>query len=133
MNQFENKIKKIDLLFNSEIDGTNINKLKFAYLNKPNLLFVIKTKKGKRFGAYSIEIFLEKEFNKSDNKAFLFSLDKMTIMKSNNRDHSIWNKECNSIQFGGQTDLRIFYNFSSYKNYTWERRSEFADYDYQNY
>ena len=130
LNQFQNKIKKIDLLFNSQIDGTDINKLKNAYLNKPNLIFVIKTKKGRKFGAYSKETFLDQEFKKKDSKAFLFSLDNYAIIKSKNSEYSIWNNECDSIQFGGATDLRIYYDFTSNKNYT----NEIVDcYDYKNY
>ena len=131
LNQFQNKIKKIDLLFNSQIDGTDINKLKNAYLNKPDLIFVIKTKKGRKFGAYSKETFLAQEFNKKDSKAFLFSLDNYAIIKSNNSEYSIWNnRDFDSIQFGGATDLRIYYDFTSNKNYT---KEDFKYYDYKNY
>ena len=125
-----NKIKKIDLLFNSQIDGTDINKLKNAYLNKSNLIFVIKTKKGRKFGAYSKETFLDQEFNKKDSKAFLFSLDNYAIIKSKNSEYSIWNNYNDSIQFGGTTDLRIYYDFTSNKNYT---KESYFYYDYKNY
>ena len=120
------------MIFNSENDGTDINKLKNAYLNKNNLLFFIKTKKGRRFGGFSHETFLEKKFNKSDSKSFLFSLDNMKIFKSTNSTNIIWNKDCDSIQFGGSTDLRIFYNFSSNQNYTVERKGRHADYNFDN-
>ena len=118
------------MIFNSKIDGTDINKLKSAYLNKNNLLFVIKTKKGRRFGAFSHELFLEEHFQKLDSKAFLFSLDNMKILQSTNKSHTIWNGDLNSIQFGTGTDLRIFYDFSSNQNYTSEARGYIQDYNY---
>ena len=61
LNQLPN-VKKINLVFSSLIDGNDINKLKNAYLNRPNLVFVLKTKKGRRFGAYARETFLDKYF-----------------------------------------------------------------------
>ena len=126
--QMSNKIKKIILLFNSEVDGTDINKLKDAYINKPNLIFLIKTQKGRRFGAYSSETFLDKFFEKHDNKAFIFSLDNKIIIKSKNTKNTIWNNECNSINFGPGSDLRIFYDYTSNKNYT----KQSSGFDYHN-
>jgi len=119
LSQLPTNIKKINLVFSSSIDGTDINKLKKAYLNKPNLVFVLKTKKGRRFGAYAKETFSDEEFNKSDRNAFLFSLDNNVIIKSKIKStYSIWNNNRNSIDFGGTTDLRIFYDFTKNHNYT---------------
>ena len=132
LKQISDKINNIKMIFNSRIDGTDINKLKNAYLNKSNLLFAIKTIKGRRFGAFSKETFLKEKFNKSDSKAFLFSLDNMKIFKSTNNTYTIWNRDCDSIQFGGSTDLRIFYNFTSNQNYTSERKGKHADYNFEN-
>ena len=118
LNQLPN-VKEINLIFSSLIDGNDINKLKNAYLNKPNLVFVLKTKKGRRFGAYSREIFLDEEFKKKDQNAFLFSLDNNIIIKPKiEAEYSIWNNQRNSIDFGGSTDLRIFYDFTQNYNYT---------------
>ena len=129
LKQISSNIKSVKLLFSSKIDGNNINKLKDAYLNKPNLIFAVKTKKGRRFGGYSCETFLDTKFNKNDINAFLFSLDHMKVFNSKNTNWDIWNKDCDSIQFGGGTDLRIYYDFYSNKNYT----SQFSVYyDYQN-
>jgi hypothetical protein len=118
LKQISNNIKSVNLIFSSKIHGTDINTLKNAYLNKPNLIFCIKSKKGKRFGAYASETFLDNEFNKVDRNAFLFSLDNKKIIKSKCTSWDIWNQDCNSIQFGGGTDLRIYYDFISNKNYT---------------
>ena len=117
------------MLFSSQLYGKDINKLKKAYLNKPNLIFAIKTKKGKRFGAYSSETFIDERFTKVDSKAFLFSLDHKKVMKSNKESHGIWKQSLDSIDFGTGSDLRIFYDFSSNKNYTNQRD---FDYDYYN-
>ena len=119
LSQLPTNIKKINLVFSSSIEGTDINKLKKAYLNKPNLVFVLKTKKGRRFGAYAKETFSDEQFNKSDKNAFLFSLDYNVIIKSKIKStYSIWNCNRNSIDFGGTTDLRIFYDFTENHNYT---------------
>ena len=76
------------------------------------------TKKGKRFGGYTTEIFENKLFNKKDINAFLFSLDHKKIMKSNYTSHGIWKQTLDSIDFGDGSDLRIFHDFFSDKNYT---------------
>ena len=129
LKQISSNIKSVKLLFSSKIDGNNINKLKDAYLNKPNLIFAVKTKKGRRFGGYSCETFLDTKFNKNDINAFLFSLDHMKVIKPKNTNYDIWNDNCDSIQFGGGTDLRIFYDFYSNNNYTYQ---PYGSYDYQN-
>lgn len=129
LNHISNNIKRIDLVFNSLTDSNDVNKLKKAYLNKNNLLFVIKTKKKRRFGAFSSQKFLENPFNISDSKAFLFSLDNLAIYKSKNSEYTIWNSDSDSIQFGAGTDLRINYDFSSNKNYV---SKIFESYNYQN-
>ena len=126
LNQISNNINSIKLLFSSKLYGEDVNKLKEAYLYKPNLIFAIMTKKGRRFGAYSSEIFIDNTFEKKDPKAFLFSLDHKKIMKSKNTDHSIWKQSVDSIDFGDGSDIRIFYDFYSKQNYTRQR----SGYDY---
>ena len=41
--------------------------------------------------------------------------------------YSIWNYQRNSIDFGGSTDLRIFYDFTQNYNYT-SQGSNYYDY-----
>ena len=118
LNQISNKINYIEKLFSSKIFGEDVNKLKEAYLNKPNLIFAIKTKKGKRFGAYSNRIFEDSLFQKTDEKAFLFSLNHKKIFKSTSSSNDIWKQSKDSIDFGGGSQIRIFYDFYSNKNYT---------------
>ena len=119
LNQISDQIVYVKKIFDSQIDGNDIIYLKKVYLNKPNLIFAVKTKKGKRYGGFASEPFLESNFAKFDIKSFLSSLDHLQIMKAKKKaNYHIWNCENNSIQFGGGTDLRIFYDFFSNKNYT---------------
>ena len=119
LNQISDEITSINKIFDSKKDGDEPEKLKNAYLNKTNLIFAVKTEKGRRFGGFSSEPFLEDFFAKFDEKSFLFSLDHFKIMKAKKvANYHLWNCENNSIQFGGGSDLRIFHDFSSYKNYT---------------
>jgi len=107
-----------ELLYNSETDGENVEKLKSVYIGVEDIIVLIKTKKNQRFGGYAHESFLDEEFQKKDLKAFLFNLDKLKIYRSKGTEHTIWNYNLDSIDFGWGTDLRLFYNFSSKKNYT---------------
>lgn len=129
LNQISKNIKSIKLLFTSEISGTDTFELKNAYLNKSNLIFAIKTTKGKRFGAYCYEVFENRLFNKCDRYAFLYSLDNMKIMKSKKSQFDIWKQSDDSIDFGSGTDLRIFYDFYTNKNYAYNGVNS---YDYKN-
>ena len=92
-------------------------------------MVIIKTKKNKRFGGYAHESFEDKEFEKQDKKAFLFNLDNLKIYKSKGTKHTIWNNQLNSIDFGYGTDLRIFHNFFSEKNYI---NQDNLDFEYNN-
>ncbi len=74
----------LKLIFDSKIDGDDINKLESSFLNKNNLLFVIKTKKQKRFGGFSSEIFESIKFQNHDFKAFLFNINNKEIYKVRN-------------------------------------------------
>ena len=128
LNAITSNIRNIslELLFDSESDGENSEKLKSAYLGKNDILVLVQTKKNKRFGAYAHEAFFNRDdYKKSDNKAFLFSLDKMKIYKSTGSTNSIWNYEGNSIDFGSGTDLRIFHKFRQENNYTSQSKSDY--------
>jgi hypothetical protein len=118
VNEISKHITSIKLLFSSKIYGADTDKLIGAYLNRPNLLFLIMTKKRKRFGGYATETFENKLFNKKDMNAFLFSLDHKKILKSKRTSHGIWKQSLDSIDFGEGSDLRIFHDFFSDKNYT---------------
>lgn len=124
--------KKISLklLFSSKTNGENIDDLKASYLDKNDLLFLIKTNKDKIFGGYAHESFKDKEFEKKDKKAFLFSINKLKIYRSQNYC-TIWKnaKNINSINFGGGVDLKICHNFLSGENYTNQNSKIYFAYD----
>ena len=127
LNNISNNPKNLKLLYNSKIDGENIEKLIDTYTGKNDLIFLVKTIKSKRFGGYAHECFERNNFEKSDKKAFLFNLDTKQIYKSNGKDLSIWRGSItfDSINFGTGTDLRIFHKFLSVDNKTLQ-----VDYDY---
>ena len=120
----------LELLYSSLIKGENADELIKAYIGKNDLLFLIKTSENKRFGGYSHEAFELDKFHKIDEKAFLFNIDNLEIYKSQGTDFSINKKNVtlDSINFGGGTDLRIFHNFFSEKNYTSPRENKYYDY-----
>ena len=120
----------LELLYSSLIKGENADELIKAYIGKNDLLFLIKTSENKRFGGYSHEAFELDKFHKIDEKAFLFNIDNLEIYKSQGSDFSINKKNVtlDSINFGGGTDLRIFHNFFSEKNYTSPRENKYYDY-----
>lgn len=112
----------LNLLYDSNIEGENEIKLFNAYTEKNDIIVLIKTKNNKRFGGYAHESFEKQKFHKNDSRAFLFSLDKMKIYKSNNKGETIWRDDnyknyLNSINFGGGIDMRIYHKFKSEKNY----------------
>ena len=120
----------LELLYSSLIKGENKDEFIKAYIGKNDLLFLIKTSADKRFGGYSHESFELDKFHKVDEKAFLFNIDNLEIYKSKGTEFSI-NKKNNttdSINFGGGTDLRIFHNFFSEKNYTSPKENRYFDY-----
>ena len=125
------KGKSLSLLYSSTIEGENEEKFKSCYIDKNDILVLIKTNENKRFGGYAHESFLLKEFEKSDPKAFLFNLDKKKIYESKNGIMSIWRGSdyFNSMNFGTGTDLRIFHKFFSNECYT---RQMSCDYNYHN-
>ena len=129
LKNISNKKMSLKLLFSSESNGENVDDLKNAYSGKNDILFIIKTAKDKRFGGYAHESFKLTEFEKKDKKAFLFSLDKLKIYKSNNYC-SIWkdSNTLNSINFGGGIDLKICHNFFSGENYTSPNNNLYYDY-----
>ena len=116
-----------ELIFDSKKYGDNENKLLKAYIDKNNLIFLIKTEESKRFGGYAHESFKREEFIKSDKNAFLFNLDKKAIYKSKGKSFSIWRGDntIDSINFGTGTDLKIFYNFLGQNCNTFQTNNDY--------
>lgn len=128
LSNIQNNPKSLKLLYSSDKDGENEEKLKNSYTGKNDVLVLVKTKENKRFGGYAHEKFQENEFDKSDLKAFLFNLDSKNIYKSCGSQTTIWKHVgfLDSINFGTGTDLRIFHKFFSNQCYT----SPTNDYNY---
>ena len=49
------------MIYNSELDGNNKEKILDAYTMKNELIILVKTKKSKRFGGYAHEYFEKQE------------------------------------------------------------------------
>ena len=130
LKNFHNKKTYLELLYNSKDEEENEEKLLNAYIDKEDLIFLIKTNESKRFGGYAHESFQKEEFMKKDKSAFLFNLDKKTIYKSKGKSFSIWrgSNTKNSINFGTGTDLKIYHNFLTEQSKTYQTEN---DYDYK--
>jgi hypothetical protein len=130
LSNIPNSKHNIKLIYNSNIDKENEQKLIESYIGKNDLIFLIKTDKLRRFGGYAHESFEKNKFKKTDNRAFLFNLNDKTIYKSKGRDCSIWRDSniCDSINFGIGEDLKIFHNFLKKKSKAHQGNK---DYDYK--
>ena len=130
LKNFHNKKIDLELLYISKDKEENEEKLLNTYIDKEDLIFLIKTNESKRFGGYAHESFQKGEFMKKDKNAFLFSLDKKTIYESRGKSFSIWrgSNTMNSINFGTGTDLKIYHNFLTEQSKTYQTQN---DYDYK--
>ena len=132
LNNISNIPKNLKLLYNSKIEGENVEKLIDTYTDRNDLIILVKTDNSKRFGGYAHECFKKNNFSKSDKKAFLFNLDKKKIYRSRGDTFTIWRggNTQDSINFGAGTDLKIYHKFLSSSNKTFQ--IDFRDYDYDN-
>ena len=111
-------LKKLKLIYNSETDEKNEKKFIETYINKNDLLFIVKTDKNNIFGGYAHECFQKENFQKTDLNSFLFNLNNKKIYKSKEKSWSIWrgNNTFTSINFGSGVDFKIYHNFWCTKN-----------------
>ena len=107
---FDKKPSKFNLLLDSKIDGDSTTTFYQKRKNKcPTILF-FKTTKGVRFGGFTTKYWPENGFM-TDEKSFVFSLDKKEKYKVTNANWSIYS--CNDFfQFGGCC-FRIYNNCTS--------------------
>ena len=131
LSNIPNSKHNIKLLYNSNVDKENEQKLIDSYIGKNDIIFLVKTDKLRRFGGYAHECFEKDKFKKTDNRAFLFNLNNKTIYKSKGKDSSIWRDSniCESINFGIGEDLKIFHKFDKKKSKAHQGNK---DYDYNN-
>ena len=111
-------LKNLKLIYNSETDEINEEKFIETYINKNDLLFIVKTDKNNIFGGYAHECFQKENFQKTDLNSFLFNLNNKKIYKSKGKSTSIWrgNNTFTSINFGSGVDFKIYHNFWCTKN-----------------
>ena len=122
----EKKPKRVELLLNSKIDG-DLNKTFYKKcLNKYPTMIFIKTTENIRFGGY-ISVTWPEEFNKRDDKSFIFSLDKgkKYKIKEEEKENAINYCEDVSFCFGAGCDLYIRNKCTSRDN----NRVGYASYD----
>ena len=75
------KNKKYRLLYRASRDGDSANKFHSICDNSNNLIILVQTQKGLRFGGFTSNKFKVSSHMKYDNNAFLFSLDLKKVYK----------------------------------------------------
>ena len=75
------KTKKYRLLYRASRDGDSANKFHSICDNSNNLIVLVQTQKGLRFGGFTSNKFKVSSHMKYDNNAFLFSLDLQKVYK----------------------------------------------------
>ena len=71
--------KKYRLIYRASRDGDSANKFHYLCDKYSNLIILIETQKGLKFGGYTSSKFRSSSHLKFDNNAFLFSLDQMKV------------------------------------------------------
>jgi hypothetical protein len=84
------KTKKYRLLFRASRDGDSANKFHSICDNSNNLIILVQTNKGLRFGGYTSNKFKVSSHMKYDNNAFLFSLDLKKVYKIAPGEYAIY-------------------------------------------
>ena len=75
----KNKKSKFEMIYNSSYDGDKIKNLHKICDNITNLLLILETQEGYRFGGFTKIGFYSNKEEVIDNDLFLFSLDEMKI------------------------------------------------------
>ena len=99
-------IKKLNLLFSSSEEGDSSQIVHNKIDGKENILMLVKTTKGRKFGGYTNIGFDSSQSTKEDNEAFLFSLDKLKTYDNIKEENAI---------FCSKDTVPFFYsNFGNY-------------------
>lgn len=88
--RFGQKLKKYKLLFRAKRDGDSAKIFHSLCDKYNNIIVLIETKQGLRFGGYTSVKFGGTAHLKKDNKAFLFSLDNKKIYKIDSNKYAIY-------------------------------------------
>ena len=84
------KLKKYRLLYKATRDGDSANKFHSMCDNYNNLIILIETTEGLRFGGFTSSKFKGSAHMKKDNNAFLFSLDLKKVYKIIPEEYAIY-------------------------------------------
>lgn len=84
------KIKSYKLIFRATIDGDSARDFHLKCDNCNNLIILVKTTQGIRFGGYTSMKFGGSSHLKFDNDAFLFSLENQKVFRINSNQYAIY-------------------------------------------
>ena len=104
------KLKKYRLIYRATRDGDLAKTFHSTCDNYKNLIILIKTKKGVRFGGFTSNNFKASSHLKKDNNAFIFSLDKKKVYSILSDKYAIYCYENNGPCFAKES-LYIPNNF----------------------
>ena len=105
----EGIIKDIKLLYRATDDGDSSNKVIEKIKNKGPIITLIKTKKNKRFGGFTMVDWEENGGKMKDSKAFLFSLDNKAKYKILNSSLAFVYFSSNPLCYGNNSDGKGVY------------------------
>ena len=90
ISSLNSKIKTYRLLFRATIDGDSAEKFHSTCDSYNNLIILIETQEGLRFGGYTSSKFKDSSHYKLDNNAFLFSLDLKKVFTITSGKYAIY-------------------------------------------
>ena len=116
-------------IFQSALDGDSAKKFHKFCDGEPNILVVIQSKNGCRFGGYTKIGFSSEGDTKLDDSAFLFSLDKMKIYRVKRKMKVIYCDDKYGPCFGinDYKDLQINDNYLSQNSYVGRANGPFLN------
>jgi hypothetical protein len=128
-NKFDVDLPTFQGIFQSALDGDSAQKFHKFCDGEANIIVMIESKDGRRFGGYTKIGFSSDGDIKKDDFAFLFSLDKMKIYKVRKKSKAIY---CNSNYgpcFGDKDnkDLQISDNYLSQNSYVGKANGSFLN------
>ncbi len=96
------------IIYKSSIDGDNIKKFHYNCDGEENVLIVIETVEGLKFGGFTSIGFDSSGYELRDNKAFLFSIDKQKIYDIIQGNNAIYCKRKFGPIFCSETDSNSY-------------------------
>ena len=126
-NKFDIDLPTFQGIFQSALDGDSAQKFHKFCDGEPNIIVVIETKNGRRFGGYTKIGFSSDGDTKRDDFSFLFSLDKMKIYKVRKDAKVIFCDSNYGPYFGEKNnkDLQISDNYLNKNSYVGRANGSF--------